>query len=155
MFQTKSATESERQLVTAAGRRSIAGGYKLQSGMRARVFDAIPRFIREFAKIHFPRVRGQPEHINVGPRTKNAVLRASDDDRTNLRMFKSNALKRIMQLDIHAEIVGIQFQFVSRADSTVFGDIHRQRGYSSVKRETPMIVSRRIVLKVNRLLLRV
>src|SRR5438046_7916387 len=29
------------------------------------------------------------------------------------RMFKSNALKRIMQLDIHAEIVGIQFQFVS------------------------------------------
>jgi len=43
-------------------------------------------------KIHFPRVRRQPEHINIGAGAKNAVLRAGDDHRMNLGMFKSNAL---------------------------------------------------------------
>src|SRR5260370_5280114 len=83
---------SQRQLVATSGRRSIAGGKKLQSRMRARVLDSVPRFIREFAEVYLPSVRGQPEHINVGARTKNTILCAGDNNRTNLRMFKSNAL---------------------------------------------------------------
>src|SRR5712692_4262193 len=41
---------SECQLVTASSRCSIAGSEKLQSGMRACIFDPIPGLIREDRK---------------------------------------------------------------------------------------------------------
>ena len=69
-------------------------------------------------------------------------------------MFESNALQDVVQLDVHAEIVRIQFQLVARSDSAVFSNVHRQRRYWTVKRETPMLVSRRIGLEINSLLLR-
>jgi hypothetical protein len=90
------------------------------------------------------------EHINVGSGAKNAILGAGNDNRTNLGMFESNVLQSIVQLDIYSEIVRIQFQFISRADSAVLGDIHRQRRYRAVEGETPMLVPRRIGLKIDR-----
>src|SRR5438309_1951917 len=84
---------SERQLVPSASRCSVTGGQEFETGMRAGILDPIACFVCELAEIHFPGMRGKPKHVDVGPGTKNAVLGAGDDDRTNLRMFKSNALQ--------------------------------------------------------------
>ena len=65
-------------------------------------------------------------------------------------MFKSNALQRVMQLNVHSEIVRIQFQFVPRADPTVLSHIHGQRGHGSIEGEPPVFVARRICLEVHR-----
>ena len=82
----------QRQFVTTSGGSSIAGGDKLQPGVLAGVFDAVPRFVCKFTEIYLPRMRGQPEHVNVSSGAKYAILCAGDDDRANLRMFESNAL---------------------------------------------------------------
>ena len=46
--------------------------------------------------------------------------------RANLGMLEADALERIVQLDIHAQIVGVQFQLVAGPDAGVFLDVERQ-----------------------------
>src|SRR5438034_6646941 len=60
---------------------------------RSRIFDSNPRFIGEFAEIHFPRVRGKSQHVDVGPGAKNAILRAGQDHGVDLWVFEPDALQ--------------------------------------------------------------
>src|SRR3546814_20582437 len=55
-------------------------------------------------------------------------------------MLEAQALHDIMQLDIDAEIVGIQLQLIARPQAAVFADVHRQRGGGAVDAEVPMLV---------------
>src|SRR6266850_642085 len=118
--------------------------------MRARVFDPISRFIGEFAEIHFPRVRGKSEHVDISAGAKNTILCAGKDHRADFRVFKADALERVVEFDVHSEVVGIQLQFVTWPDSAVFGHVHGQRGDRAVEGEAPMFVARRIDLKFER-----
>src|ERR1700722_19857394 len=62
-------------------------------------------------------------------------------------MLKAEALQNVVQLDVHAEIVRIQFEFVSGAQSAVFVYVHGQRGNAAVGGELPVLIvarSRRV-----------
>src|SRR5215467_9734345 len=122
--------------------------------MAARILNSHPSFVREFAEIHFPCVRREPQHVDVGPGAKNAVLRARKNHRPNLGMLKADALQRVVKLDVHAQVIGIQFKFVARADPAVFRHIHGQRRHGSIERKLPVLVARRIALIINRNLFR-
>ena len=136
----------QRQLVPSTGCRSIAGYQELQPRISARIFDPVARFIGEFAEIHFPRVRGKSQHVDVGPGAKNAILRAGQDHRVDLWAFEPDALQGIVELDIHAQVIRIQFQFVAWTNPAVFRHVHRERGNRAIKGEPPVLVARRFGL---------
>jgi len=139
----------EGKFIAAASRGAIERGEEFEAGVGAGVFDAIARFVGEFAEIDFPGVRGKAEHVNVGAGTEDAVLGAGDDHRADFRMLEADALECIMQLDIDAEIVGVELEFISRPDTAVFRHVHGERGDGAVESKAPMLVAGGIGLEID------
>src|ERR1700733_2858096 len=86
----------------------------------------------------------EAEHVNVCARAEDAIFRAGDDDAANFGMLEADALQRVVEFDVHAEIVGVKFKFVTGAQAAVFGDVHGERGDRRVESEAPMFVARRV-----------
>src|SRR5713101_2088370 len=140
----------EGKFVAAAGGGAIERGEEFEAGVRAGVFDAVARFVCKFAEVDFPGVRGKPKHIDVGAGTENAILGAGDDDGADFRMLEADALQRVMQLDIDAEVVGVELELVTGTDAAVFRDVHGERGDGTVESEAPMLVAGGIGLEIDR-----
>ena len=64
-------------------------------------------------------------------------------------MLEAHPLDCIGQLDVDAEIVGIEFQLVAVKQRRLLVDVHRQRGDVAVDREFPMAVARGLGLKID------
>ena len=114
----------ESEFVAAAGGRAVECGEKFQAGVSAGVFDSVARFIGEFAEVDFPGVGAEAEHVNVCAGAEDAIFCAGDDDGANFGMLEADALERIVEFDVYAEIVGVEFEFVAGAEAAVFGDVH-------------------------------
>ena len=82
-----------------------------------------------------------PEHEDVGARAEHAVLGARDDDAAHFRMLEANALQRVGELDVDAEVVRIELELVAGIDAAILVDVHRQRRDGSVERELPVRVA--------------
>src|SRR5689334_21715151 len=108
--------------------------------MRRIVLDRTARLIGELAEVDFERVRGRAKHVDVGPGTKDSWFETRQYDYTNFRMFESNSLNRIRQLDIDAQIIGVELEFVAFVKSLVFLNIHGKCGDGVLNFEFPMVV---------------
>ena len=53
-------------------------------------------------------------------------------------MLEPDALNGVGELDVDAEVVGVQLQPVVRPEAAVFLDVHRQRGDGAVERQPPV-----------------
>ena len=95
----------ERELVAAARARAIHRRDELEAGVRARVLHAVARLVRELAEVDLPRMRRQAEHEDVGARAEDAIARAGDDHRTDVGMLETDALERVVELDVDAQVV--------------------------------------------------
>ena len=59
-------------------------------------------------KLTFQAWLDDAEHVDVGARTEHASACAlRDDDRPHLRVLEANALQRVAQLDVHAQVVRV------------------------------------------------
>ena len=47
-------------------------------------------------------------------------------DRAHLGMLEAQPLHRVVELDVHAEVVGVQLQLVARHQAALLVDVHRQ-----------------------------
>ena len=68
------------------------------------------------------------EHEDVGARAEDAVLAAGDDDRAHFGVLEADAVERVGELDVDAEVVAVELELVAGADAGVFGDVERQAG---------------------------
>ena len=66
-------------------------------------------------------------------------------------MFEADALQGVVQFDIDAQIVGVQLQLVPGPDTPILFCIHNQGGDRSIEPELPVLVARRMSLKINEL----
>jgi hypothetical protein len=139
----------ERKLVAAAGAGSVDGGDELEAGVPARVLDAVARLVRELAEVHFPGVARAPEHEDVRAGAEHPLARAGQDDRAHLGMLEANALQRVVQLDVDAEIVGVQLELVSGANAGILCDVHGERRDRAVERKLPMPVTVRMRCEID------
>ena len=64
-------------------------------------------------------------------------------------MLEPQPLDRVVQLDVHAQVVGVQLQLVAIAQAAVLGDVHRQRRDRPVDRQPPVPVTGRIGLETD------
>ena len=92
------------------------------------IFDRAAGLVGEFAEVHLESVRRSPQHVNIRAGAKDARLQTADDDRTHFRMFETNSLDGVSQLDVHSEIVRVEFEFVTFSQRFVLPDIHREPG---------------------------
>ena len=78
-------------------------------------------------KFTFQRVARQPKHVDVGARAEHALFRAGDDHALHFGMLEADAVERVVQLDVHAQVVGVELELVAGHDAAVLVDIHGQR----------------------------
>jgi hypothetical protein len=64
-------------------------------------------------------------------------------------MFEAQALHRIGELYIDAEVVGVQLELATLEQAAIRIDVHRQRRNRSIERETPVAIATWISLKVD------
>ena len=77
----------------------------------------------------------------LAPAQKMRGFRLVDDDGVDLGMLEADALQRVGELDVDAEIVGVEFELVVvRPQAGVFLDVHRQRRDRAVEGELPVLV---------------
>ena len=93
----------------------------------AGVFDREPRLVGELAEVHLPRVRRAAQHEDVRAGAEDALLEAGDDDGVDLGVLEADALDRVGELDVDAEVVGVQLEPVVGREAGVLLDVHRQR----------------------------
>ena len=58
-------------------------------------------------------------------------------------MLEADALYRVVQFDVDAEVVGVELELVAFADAAVLGDVQGQRGDGAVEGELPVPVAGR------------
>ena len=56
-------------------------------------------------------------------------------------MLEADAVQRVVELDIDAEIVGIELELVAGLDPAILGDVERERRHVPVERQPPMPVA--------------
>jgi hypothetical protein len=133
----------EGELVTAARRRSVHRSEVALSGVRGGVLDAVARLVGELAEVHLPGVRARGEHADVRARAEDLVLGRRQHDRAHFRVLEPQTLHGVVQLDVDAEVVGVQFQFVTVDQPAGLVDVHGQRRDRSVGRQLPVPVPAR------------
>ena len=65
-------------------------------------------------------------------------------DRADFRMLEAQPLDGVVQLDVHAEVVGVELQLVAGPEAAVLPHVHGQRGDAAVEAEPPVLVSPRL-----------
>ena len=118
----------ERQLIAAAGRGAVDRADRGDAGILRKVLDAVAGLVGELAEIDFVGMRRAGQHADIGAGGEHPRLAGAQHHRAHLRMLEAQPLDRIGQLDVDAEIVGIQFQVVAFKQRRPF----RRRPSSSV-----------------------
>ncbi len=139
----------ERQFVAAAGGGAVDGADRFDTGMLAQVLDAVPRLVGELAEIDFVGVACAGQHADIGAGAEHPWLCRPQHQRAHLRMLEAQPLQRVGELDIDAEIVGIQFQIVAFEQAGLLVDVHRQPRHIAVDGELPMAVTRGLGLEID------
>ena len=91
----------------------------------------------------------ETQHKNVGAGAEAAVFETRNHHRAHLGVLKSNAVQRIVELDIDAEVIAVEFELVSGAQARILVNVDGQRGYSTVKDQLEVFVLRGIGLVLN------
>ena len=117
--------------------------------MAAGVFDAVAGFIGELTKVDFPSVGGEPQHKDIGARTKNTVFQTGDDNAFDFRVLEADALQSVMQFNVHTQVIGVELEFVARTDAGVLVDIELQGGGFAFVFDRPMLVLARVDLVIH------
>ena len=94
-------------------------------------------------------MRRSAEHINICAGTEDTRLQTSNDNGLHFRMLKTNSLNRVGEFYVNAEIVRIEFEFVSIGKRLIFLHVHRKCCDRVVNREAPVFVLFRRSLKVD------
>ena len=90
----------------------------------------------------------EPRSIMMfAPAQKMRSLSDDDDDRVDLGMLEAQALDGVGELDVDAEIVGVELQLVVRRQARVLAHVHRERGDRAVEGQLPVLVVVRVGIK--------
>ena len=131
----------QRQLVAAAGGDAVDRADVGLAGMVAGVLDGKPRLVGELAEVHLVVVGREAKHVDVGARAEDAVALRADHHRADLGMLEAQALDRIGQLDVDAEIVGIELELVAGPEPAILVHVHGEVGDAVLGAELPVAVA--------------
>ena len=87
------------------------------------------------------------------PRAKDAVLAAGDDDAAHVGVLKADAVERVIQLNVHPQVVAVELELelVARTNPSVLRNVEGQLCNGALDRQGPVAVLRRVSAVVNAL----
>ena len=89
------------------------------------------------------------QHADIGAGAEHPRLARAQHDGAHLRMLEAQPLDRVGELDVDAEIVGIELELVALEQRALLVDVHHQRGDVAVDRELPMAIARGLGLEID------
>ena len=140
----------ERELVAAAGRGAVHDAEVFLVGVLARFLDRIARLVGELAEVDLVRVRRARQHADVGAGAEHAVLGRLEDDDLHLRVLEAQPLDRVGELDVDAEVVGVELELIAAEQAGLLVHVHGEGGDLAVGGELPVAVARRLGAEVDR-----
>jgi len=139
----------EGEFVPTPGAGAVDRGDEAESVVARRIFQAVAGFVGELAEVDLPGVTADAEHEDVGARAENLVLEAGDDNATHLRMLEADTIDGVVEFDVDAEVVAVQFELVAWPQARVFVKIGLQGRHRSVNFEAPVPIACGFGLIVN------
>ena len=139
----------QRQLVAAARAGAVDAREVDLPRLGRRLLDRVARLVGEFAEVHLPAVRRLREHADVGARAEDPLLARGHDDRADLGVLEPEPLHRVVELDVDAEVVGVELQLVPGHEPAVLPHVQREPGHRAVEGQAPVLVARRLGPKVH------
>jgi len=109
--------------------------------MGAGILQRQAGFVGEFAEIYLLAMARPRQHADIGPGAEHPVEAGGDDLRADLGMLEPQALNRVVELDIEAQIIGIQLEAVSGPQTARL--VHRQLQFGDrpIDVEPPMTIA--------------
>ena len=139
----------ERQFIAAAGRGPVDDGDEALPGIPGGIFQAVAGLVGEFAEIDFMGMRRPGQHADIGAGAEHAVLAGADHHRLHLGVLETQPLHHVGELDVDAEIVGIQLELIAFEQAAILVDVHGEGCDIAFDGELPVPVARRIGLKID------
>ena len=96
--------------------------------MRARVLDRTAGLVGELAECDLVGVARRTEHADVRAGAEHPLPVRADHHRRHLGVLEAQPLHRVGQLDVHAEIVGVELQLVAGREAARLVDVEREGG---------------------------
>jgi hypothetical protein len=128
----------ERKLVTASRRGAVDHADGRETRGLARVLEAVARFVGELAEIDLVGVGRAGEHADIGAGAEHPRLARAQQDDLHLRVLEAQPLDGVGELDIDAEVVGVELELVALEQRRLLIDVHQQRRDVAVDLELPM-----------------
>ena len=116
----------ERELVAAARRGAVDHADGREAGVLARILDAVARLVGELAEIDLVGVGRARQHADVGAGAEHPRLARAQQDDLHLRMLEAQPLDGVGELDVDAEVVGIELELVALEQRALLVDVHEQ-----------------------------
>ena len=139
----------QRQFIAAAGRGAVDDGDETLAGILAGILQPVAGLVGEFAEIDLVGVGRAGQHADIGAGAEHAVLARAHQHHLDVGMLEAQPLHRVGELDIDAEIVGIQLELIAFEQAAVLVDIHGQCRDVAFDIQLPMPVARRIGLEID------
>ena len=137
------------QLIATARAGAIHCRNELEARVFGGVFNAVARLVGELAEVDLPGMAGHTQHEDVGARAKDTVLATGDDDAADVGVLEADAVERVMQLNVHPQVVAVELEFVARTDPAVLRYVKGQPRNGTLDRQGPVAVLRGISAVVN------
>ena len=125
----------ERQLIAAAGAGAGDDADHALAGKFAGVLDGVAGLVGELAEVDLVGMGRARQHADVGAGAEHPRLAGAQQDDAHLRMLEAQPLQRVGQLDIDAEIVGVELELIAFEQRRVLVDVHQQRRDVAVDRQ--------------------
>ncbi len=139
----------ERQLIAAAGGRAVHHRDEALAGILRRIFHAVAGLVGELAEVHLVGMGRARKHADVGAGAEHAVLGRAHHHDLHLGVFETQALDDVRQLDVDAEIVGIELEQIAFEQAAILVDVHGQGGDVAIDRKLPVLVAGRFGLEID------
>ena len=134
----------ERKLVAAARSGARDHGHPALARVGRCILDGVAGLVGELAEVDLIDVRRAGEHRNVRAGTEHAVLRRGEHHGARARVLETQALNNVVELDIDAEIVGVELQRIVAGNGAILVHVERERGNGTVDGEAPVAVLVRV-----------
>jgi hypothetical protein len=145
----------EGELVAAAGAHAVAGGEVGLGAEQGGVLDLAAGLVGELAEVHLPRVRRLAEHVDVGAGAEHVVGARREQDDADLGVLEAQATDDVGELDVDAEVVGVQLELVAGSQAALGIDAHAQASDGAVVGDLPVAIAGGVPLELDgRMLLR-
>jgi hypothetical protein len=131
----------QRQLVSAAGRGAVDGADPALAGMVAGILHGIAGLVGELAEIDLVAVAGAGQHADIGAGREDAGLARAQDHGPGFRVLEAQALDRVVQLDVDAEVVGVELQLVALEQARRLVHIEDEFGHRPAGDQPPVPIA--------------